>query len=309
MLHRYKFVRKGIQVQDKRLLGTALKYLGNQLLQARRKVGMTQQEVATALGVSYQTIWTWESGRHELSREHLQDLIRLYGLSEASFDLGGVLDPSGLTDQESRNSLGRRMADLRESANYPLGYLALLISADSITAEGNMLRPVASLDLARYENGSAVPDSDFLERFAKVFGLTLETLEIEGPLESLLPPRIQVQGFIHAGSISGGNASPSSVVTMQDKTLSVFELPISGSDLEIDGIMDGDKVSIDPDANLAIGKLFALRLGNIFVIRKLILDDDGEVIVAPREASEIGLKLGNPNVELLGRIVGIFHPI
>ena len=85
---------------------------------------MTQQDVADLLGVSYQSIWTWESGRHELSREHLQNLLKLYGLSERDLDSGNALGTGEPSEQADRIALGQKMAKLREEANVSQHYVA-----------------------------------------------------------------------------------------------------------------------------------------------------------------------------------------
>jgi transcriptional regulator with XRE-family HTH domain len=50
---------------------------------ARVNAGMTQEEVAKALGKGKQTIVNWESGRNELSA---RDLFRLSELYQVSMD-------------------------------------------------------------------------------------------------------------------------------------------------------------------------------------------------------------------------------
>ena len=262
---------------------------------------MTQQEVASALGVSYQSIWTWESGRHEISRDHLQSLLALYGLSDADFDLGDVAEPTGSSEQADRIALGRRMTKLREDANLSQNDVAVHMSGT------NTLRYVDRSEIARYETGTTRPESDFLETFANLLGLTLETL-FEGP-DTNPPSRIELRGFVPAGLNQPTNEFSAFADSLQEKFPGVFEMVISGSDLESDGMRDGDRIFVDPNANIAVGKLFAIRLYNNVVVRPILIDEDGEVIVSSNETEGTGPKISSPNVEILGRVIGIFQPI
>ena len=63
-----------------RTLGAALKILGVKLKEARVSADYKQQEVATKLGVSFQTVSNWEAGRHEPTTVHLVNLAELYGV-------------------------------------------------------------------------------------------------------------------------------------------------------------------------------------------------------------------------------------
>jgi len=170
------------------------------------------------------------------------------------------------------------------------------------------LPDLTSSELARYETGTADPDSEFLEKFANYFDLTLETLVEEDNLRMVdSPVGIAVKGFIDAGSESSEYEPIGLAASLQGRAPGVFEMQVAGPGLEAEGIKGGDRVFIDPDANLAIGKLFAIKAYDRVTIRKLDIDNDGEVIVASSEAGQIGLKLGDPSIESLGRVVGIFH--
>ena len=289
-----------IDLQDEK---AALRYFGNQLRIARIRAGKKQKAAAAALGVQYQTIWSWESGRNKPSSEHLQELISFYGLPEEQFNLANALGPQGLADQSARNAIGKKMTDLREGAKMSRAWIALhLFTSHALD--------VTQLDLARYENGTAELDSDFLEKFANLFDLTLENLlEEDDRVRANSPVGFAVRGFIDAGTESSEGDSMGFVASLYGNFPGVFEMQVAGPDLESDGIKDGARVFIDPHANLAIGKLFAVKIDDRATIRKLDIDTDGEVIVASNEASQSALKLGDPSVELLGRVVGIFHTI
>ncbi len=68
------------QSLKERTLGAALKILGVKLKEARVRADYKQQEVATKLGVSFQTVSNWEAGRHEPTTVHLGSLANLYGV-------------------------------------------------------------------------------------------------------------------------------------------------------------------------------------------------------------------------------------
>ena len=63
-----------------RTLGAALRILCVRLKEARVSADYKQQEVATKLGVSFQTVSNWEAGRHEPTTAHLNSLAGLYGI-------------------------------------------------------------------------------------------------------------------------------------------------------------------------------------------------------------------------------------
>ena len=54
--------------------GYKWKGIGARIREARKKVGLTQQEVAELVGVGSQTVWCWEAGRMKPNHEHLLEL-------------------------------------------------------------------------------------------------------------------------------------------------------------------------------------------------------------------------------------------
>src|SRR5262245_38043938 len=52
--------------------------LGKRIQQARRGAGLTQPQVGRALGVSKQQVSHWETGRSDITREHLLHLAKLF---------------------------------------------------------------------------------------------------------------------------------------------------------------------------------------------------------------------------------------
>ena len=50
------------------------KNIGDRIREARTKLGLTQKELAGQLGVTSQTVWSWEAGRVKPTHEHLEEL-------------------------------------------------------------------------------------------------------------------------------------------------------------------------------------------------------------------------------------------
>lgn len=50
------------------------KNVGDRIREARTKLGLTQAQLARQVGVSSQTVWSWEAGRVRPKHEHLEEL-------------------------------------------------------------------------------------------------------------------------------------------------------------------------------------------------------------------------------------------
>ena len=50
------------------------KNIGDRIKEARNKLGLTQAQLAHQVGVSSQTVWSWEAGRVKPTYEHLEEL-------------------------------------------------------------------------------------------------------------------------------------------------------------------------------------------------------------------------------------------
>ena len=48
--------------------------LGARIREARKHVGLTQQQLGDLVGVASHTVWSWEAGRMKPTHEHLVDL-------------------------------------------------------------------------------------------------------------------------------------------------------------------------------------------------------------------------------------------
>ena len=62
-------------------LGKGQRMVGEKLMKLRKKRGMSQQEVASALGVTRQTVSNWECDQGAPSLDKAADLARLCGVS------------------------------------------------------------------------------------------------------------------------------------------------------------------------------------------------------------------------------------
>lgn len=78
-----------------------------QLRELRRKSGMSVTELATALGVSRPTVWSWESARNRPRKKHIAALAATLGVTEAEILLGAANrdEPARLPDQKTSKSL------------------------------------------------------------------------------------------------------------------------------------------------------------------------------------------------------------
>ncbi len=70
------------------------------LRELRQKSGMTQLEVAIALGLTPSTIYSWERGTREPRGRQLQQLARLYGVSADDV----VLPERGEDDRQGKEA-------------------------------------------------------------------------------------------------------------------------------------------------------------------------------------------------------------
>ena len=50
------------------------KNIGDRIKEARNKLGLTQAQLAHQVGVTSQTVWSWEVGRVKPTYEHLEEL-------------------------------------------------------------------------------------------------------------------------------------------------------------------------------------------------------------------------------------------
>ena len=83
--------------------------LGGRLQRARKGTGLSQEKVATQLGISWMTVHRWERSQRMISEEHLNRLCDLYDrplrwfLTLEEGDLADESGPSGMNRQRPRN--------------------------------------------------------------------------------------------------------------------------------------------------------------------------------------------------------------
>lgn len=62
---------------------------GRNIAAARERAGLTQEEFAEKVGVSWPTVWRWENGRHGQRRPHRARIAEVLGVEEAAlFPIG-----------------------------------------------------------------------------------------------------------------------------------------------------------------------------------------------------------------------------
>src|SRR5262245_12157328 len=69
--------------------------LGKRIQQARRGAGLTQPQVGRALGVSKQQVSHWETGRSDITREHLLHLAKLFSVEMGWLARGTLIEVPG----------------------------------------------------------------------------------------------------------------------------------------------------------------------------------------------------------------------
>lgn len=79
-------------------------FIGNRLKELRNKKSITQVELGKAIGLSKQTISTYELGTREPDNETLLKLANFFNVS-LDYLLGRTDNPEGLTDEEKQRHI------------------------------------------------------------------------------------------------------------------------------------------------------------------------------------------------------------
>jgi len=103
-------------------LRPALVALGKRIQQARRSAGLTQRLVGRALGVSKQQVSHWETGRSDITREHLLHLAKLFDVEMDWLARGTLLE---VADAAAMTSVG--LTALGQKAPTPLSPATALL--------------------------------------------------------------------------------------------------------------------------------------------------------------------------------------
>ncbi|OUO90191.1 transcriptional regulator [Gordonibacter sp. An230] len=79
--------------------------VGDKLVKLRKKQGMSQQQVASVLGVTRQTVSNWECGQGAPALDKAGELARLYGVSldDLVADAVAVMTADSVVDAEPRD--------------------------------------------------------------------------------------------------------------------------------------------------------------------------------------------------------------
>ncbi len=120
-------------------------HVGQRLRHRRWLVGMTQQQLASAVGIKFQQIQKYESGANRISASRLYDLANALqvpvsfffdGLDSTAAPAGGGehIDPSVLADKETMDLI-RAYYGLDEGPRRRLLDLAKALSESNKTAE------------------------------------------------------------------------------------------------------------------------------------------------------------------------------
>jgi 7-cyano-7-deazaguanine reductase len=93
--------------------------LGRRIQQARRGAGLTQPDVGRQLGVSKQQVSHWETGRSDITREHLLHLARLFDVETDWLARGTLVERAGSSDAAA-GTPAQGLAVLGQRAPTPL---------------------------------------------------------------------------------------------------------------------------------------------------------------------------------------------
>lgn len=156
----------------------------NNLKRARLKAGLSQKEVAYAVGVSVPTVSEWESGKKNPNSENSKKLAALF---DESLDYLFNLETSNRTI--SNTLFCERLKHLRHQSG---------LSQEAFAREVK----TSQSSVAHWESGLREPNIEMLLRIADYFGVTLDYLfgRVEFPDEHFiakekLPAELADSGF------------------------------------------------------------------------------------------------------------------
>jgi 7-cyano-7-deazaguanine reductase len=101
------------------LLRPGLAPLGKRIQQARRGAGLTQPQVGRALGVSKQQVSHWETGRSDITREHLLHLAKLFEVEMDWLARGTLIEVAGAPSHPDPTAAVAGLAALGQRAPTP----------------------------------------------------------------------------------------------------------------------------------------------------------------------------------------------
>jgi transcriptional regulator with XRE-family HTH domain len=80
------------------------KYVGTRIRMRRLMMGMTQQKLADALGITFQQVQKYEKGSNRVSASRLQQVAHILQVAVSFFFEGGPVSDDKPTDQQSAPS-------------------------------------------------------------------------------------------------------------------------------------------------------------------------------------------------------------
>ena len=101
--------------------------LGKRIQQARRGAGLTQPQVGRALGVSKQQVSHWETGRSDITREHLLHLAKLFTVEMDWLARGTLIEVPGAASEMSAPVDRDGLTALGQKAPTPLSTATALL--------------------------------------------------------------------------------------------------------------------------------------------------------------------------------------
>src|SRR5215470_6212882 len=101
--------------------------LGKRIQQARRGAGLTQPQVGRALGVSKQQVSHWETGRSDITREHLLHLAKLFNVEMDWLARGTLIEIPDAASREGVRAVTDGLSALGQKAATPLSPATALL--------------------------------------------------------------------------------------------------------------------------------------------------------------------------------------
>ena len=135
-------------------------YFGSRLKALRKKAGLTQEELADVLGISYMTVRRWEAGKASPRVEDIPSIAQALGVPEAD-----------LLDTNASIPFGANLKALRRKAGLTQSQLADKIG-------------VSLLTLFRWEKDERQPRMSEIKALAKALGVSEAELLHESPSNS-----------------------------------------------------------------------------------------------------------------------------
>ena len=135
------------------------------LAEARRRMGLSREEVALKLGVHMLSIKNWETGKNRPRAQYLPDLARVYGLSMAALQTLLGLEPEKRSLRQSQaQKQGHALRQARLRAGLSLEQAAWRMN-------------VTTSAIRQWETGKNRPKPQSQRKIAQAYGLEPKALE------------------------------------------------------------------------------------------------------------------------------------